>query len=303
MLRAVASALNQTRPVRVLVVEDCGPDPGLEAFVRGEFGDRISYIRNPRRRGLFDNWNACLELCPTEWLSILHDDDVLDPCFVESMIELNGLAPDCGLLCGHTRLFDTEGRLLQVCPPLPGAPWRRLELKDVSWMTPFPFAGHLFRVADARAVGGFRASSQFCGDWEMWVRLLGYCGAAQIHRLVGGTLTHSGHDRGCNRIEREGKVELLTFVQRKRVLALRRQRGEDVWFDRRKDLAVCPIPIRRLIYHGPSMRPMIFRYSVGLLLLSRPPHPAYALFRELARLFGPGFVRWAGAVGRKLAPR
>ena len=47
---AVASALNQTAPVRVMVVEDCGPDPGLQDFVRQEFGTRIQY-RNPRRRG------------------------------------------------------------------------------------------------------------------------------------------------------------------------------------------------------------------------------------------------------------
>ena len=62
--QAISSALRQTCPVRVMVVEDCGPDPGLEAFVRAEFGSRIEYHRNPRRRGLFDNWNACTEVPP-----------------------------------------------------------------------------------------------------------------------------------------------------------------------------------------------------------------------------------------------
>ena len=75
--QAVNSALNQTVPARVMVVEDCGPDPELESFVRKEFGSRIKYIRNPKRRGLFGNWNACLELCKTEWITILHDDDYL----------------------------------------------------------------------------------------------------------------------------------------------------------------------------------------------------------------------------------
>ena len=80
--QAVASALDQTVPVRVIVVEDCGPDPTLEAFVRKEFGSRIEYFRNQRRRGIFGNWNACMDLCQTAWLSILHDDDYLAPGFV-----------------------------------------------------------------------------------------------------------------------------------------------------------------------------------------------------------------------------
>ncbi len=33
--QAIASALGQTRPVRVIVVEDCGPDPGLEHYESG----------------------------------------------------------------------------------------------------------------------------------------------------------------------------------------------------------------------------------------------------------------------------
>src|SRR5262245_33027517 len=44
--QAIASALEQKFPVRVMVVEDCGPDPGLQTFVKQEFGDRVEYIRN-----------------------------------------------------------------------------------------------------------------------------------------------------------------------------------------------------------------------------------------------------------------
>jgi len=88
--QAIASALDQSRPVRVIVVEDCGPDKELEAWVKAEFGSRIDYVRNPTRRGLFGNWNVCLELCRTEWISILHDDDFLAPVFVEAII---GLGP------------------------------------------------------------------------------------------------------------------------------------------------------------------------------------------------------------------
>src|SRR5438105_9684751 len=88
--QAIRSALAQRcqEPLRVIVVEDCGPDTGLRDSVLSEFGSQIAYYRNQRRRGLFDNWNACLEACATPWLCILHDDDLLEPSFIESMIEL-----------------------------------------------------------------------------------------------------------------------------------------------------------------------------------------------------------------------
>src|SRR5579872_1501005 len=41
VLEAIGSALNQTVRVKVIVVEDCGPDPALQGFVTGKFGNRI----------------------------------------------------------------------------------------------------------------------------------------------------------------------------------------------------------------------------------------------------------------------
>ena len=107
--QAVASALDQTRPVRVIVVEDCGPDAGLEQFVRQEFGSRIEYIRNPRRRGLFGNWNACLGYSGRPWLSILHDDDYLAPGFIEAMLESEPAGPGLRIVFWPDRICERGG--------------------------------------------------------------------------------------------------------------------------------------------------------------------------------------------------
>src|SRR5271170_3200613 len=101
ILSAIRSALDQTVPVKVIVVEDCSPDMGLREFVVGEFGSRIQYFRNPQNRGLFDNWNACMEYCDTPWFSILHDDDLLLPNFVECLLALVKEAPGRGLYFGR----------------------------------------------------------------------------------------------------------------------------------------------------------------------------------------------------------
>src|SRR4051812_6221590 len=70
ILDALQSALDQTTPVKVIVVEDCSPNPRLRETVLARFGNRLTYFRNPSNRGLSDNWNACLEYCDTPWLSI-----------------------------------------------------------------------------------------------------------------------------------------------------------------------------------------------------------------------------------------
>jgi len=117
--QAIGSALDQGSPARVIVVEDCGPDPELAAFVMREFGSRIEYFRNQRRRRIFGNWNACIEYCRTPWLSILHDDDYLTPNFVQAMVELGRLAPHCGLYFAIPRRSTSPGK---PCPAECGRP-------------------------------------------------------------------------------------------------------------------------------------------------------------------------------------
>jgi glycosyltransferase involved in cell wall biosynthesis len=108
--KSIGSALAQSIPVRVMVVEDCGPDPGLREYVHSLFGSRVGYFRSERRRGIFGNWNACIEQCQTRWLSILHDDDWLKPDFVKAMVELNHHAGDRGLYFGRTVVVDSDER-------------------------------------------------------------------------------------------------------------------------------------------------------------------------------------------------
>jgi glycosyltransferase involved in cell wall biosynthesis len=289
--QAISSALGQTAPVRVIVVEDCGPDETLQSFVQGEFGDRIEYYRNPIRRGLFGNWNACLEYCRTPWLSILHDDDYLAPGFVEAMLALHREARDCALYFGHFQVVNDVAQAVPEWQPAQIAgPWQRVHLSDVLFLTPFSFAGQLFRVESARGVGGFRATSQYCGDWELWAKLIAHNGAARTRALVAVTRSHTGPDRETNRIHKAGKVFGLTFVQRKRVLGLSRQLGTPLPFDRRLDQKKFPLPITLLVEHGLGMTRRLLRYNVGLMLISQPPHWRYAVFQSLTRVFGVPFV-------------
>ncbi|MGP8200398.1 MAG: glycosyltransferase family 2 protein [Limisphaerales bacterium] len=297
---AISSALDQTIPVRVIVLEDCGPDPALQDFIKDEFGSRIEYIKNPKRRGIFGNLNACIEQCQTKWLSIVQDDDFLAPTFVAAMLRLAGHAPGLDFYFGQTIIVNQrseplpDNRCLQLKQP-----WVRLGLADVIYGSGLAFPGHLFRVSSARSLGGFRETSHFCGDWELWAKLIARNGAAQTSEVVAFFREHDAWDRGTNKILRSGKNIPVTIVQHKRVLALFPPATRPK-FDRAGYLRHYAISVVFLLRYASSFSPRLLRYYSRMLLLSPAPHWRYAVFQQLARMGGPGFVKTASALWNRL---
>ena len=284
---AIRSALNQTVPVKVIVVEDCGPDSSIRNLIVGEFGNRIEYFRNPRNRGLFDNWNACMEYCRTPWLSILHDDDLLHPHFVETMLGLAKTAPGRALYRGQSAILHENGK---ITPP-PRMSWKKdwqdmdlIEMGDLDFTMFFP--GNLFRIEAARSIGGVRPNSYYTGDWDLWFRLALRSGAVQTATEVAMVRSH-GHDRGSTRVDRKGWRWALENAQRKRNLALlRRQKGIQISFERTKHLQKNPIPSRVLLRHARGYSRRILAYNAWLFTHSKPPHWRYAVLQWMVRLFG-----------------
>ena len=45
--------------------------------------DNIKYYKNEKNLGMGGNWNRCFELAQGEWVSILHDDDMLSPQYLK----------------------------------------------------------------------------------------------------------------------------------------------------------------------------------------------------------------------------
>jgi glycosyltransferase involved in cell wall biosynthesis len=291
VLEAVRSALDQTVPVKVIVVEDCGPDPGLRDFIMSKFGDRIEYFRNQQNRGLFDNWNACMEYCHTTWFSILHDDDLLLPNFIEDLLALAKAAPDRALYFGQINRLKPDGT---IHPPgrIDWNGWRDLgtgegfnQLIDESILG---FSGHLISIAHACNVGRFRKNSWYTGDWDMWFRLALTCGAAQTEKVVAVGRCHDSWDRATTRIVRKGWKWLLDNVQRKRNLArLKTERGEDRSFERSLPQVRHPIPLRLMVAAGSGFHRRVLVYNWWLFVHSQPPHWRYAGLQWLLRLLGP----------------
>jgi len=284
---AIRSALDQRGegPAQVIVVEDCGPDLTLRQTVLNEFGDRIQYFRNSQRRGLFDNWNACIEACRTSWLCILHDDDCLEPTFIESMMELADSAPECALYYGLGDIVDFAGRPRDLRPRSTSFAWHELDLEEWARYDPVCFPAQLFNVRAAKAVGGFRASSHYTADWEMWFKLVLNYGAAASNRVVARYREHHSVGRGTTAVDVSGRKYACVNMQRKRHCAWLRPKKPELRFDRHALFKESPLPSRFVLQNGCTFSPRMLRYNAGLLLISTAPHFGYRLIQLFAMFF------------------
>jgi glycosyltransferase involved in cell wall biosynthesis len=285
--QAIRSAIAQRREghPEIIVVEDCGPNPMLRQSVVDEFGDQIKYLRNPQRRGLFDNWNACIEACRTSWLCILHDDDFLEPTFVKSMVELAEATPGRALYYGLGDIVDSAGQPREVRPRSSTFAWHELDLEEWARYDPVCFPTQLFNVGAARALGGFRPSSRYCADWEMWFKLALNYGTAATNRVVANYREYHAVGRGTSDVDISGRKYACVNMQRKRHMAWLRQKKPTVRFNRQALFGESPLPSRFILQYGYAFSPRMLRYNTDLLLISTAPHFGYRLVQLFAMLF------------------
>jgi glycosyltransferase involved in cell wall biosynthesis len=122
--RAIDSALAQTMPCEVVVVDDCSSD-GTQAYVQerrdalASNGDqRLIYYRNSTNLGHSKSVNAGVELATGEWIKPLDDDDYLAPNCIEEMTKAIALRPQaviCSCQAAQVDANEVElGRTKQV---------------------------------------------------------------------------------------------------------------------------------------------------------------------------------------------
>ena len=95
---------------RCFVLDDRG-EPGGVAELVASFGDvRIAYHANAATLGITANWNRCLDLAATEFVTLLHADDELRPEYAERMLALADAHPDAVAVCCDAEIIDAAGR-------------------------------------------------------------------------------------------------------------------------------------------------------------------------------------------------
>jgi glycosyltransferase involved in cell wall biosynthesis len=131
ILDTLESLAKQTLPPdRVVVIDDCSKDR-TEQIVRNFQKLNIDWRPNQRNLGLFPNHNNALNLAvETEFLHILHADDVILPTFFEKLVPLIEHASGFALAFGGHVFMREDGAPTQQKFTVASEFSRRLSLRE-----------------------------------------------------------------------------------------------------------------------------------------------------------------------------
>jgi glycosyltransferase involved in cell wall biosynthesis len=176
--QAIDSALRQSAgDLEVIVVDDASTD-GSSDIIAGYDDPRIRRFRNASNLGLVGNWNECLRHARGRYITMLHQDDVMEPENVKrkaKALDTSGLfwaASDCVQIdasgktlfehwFGHTRALrvSRRSRRSQFAAMFFGRNY--LCFPTIFWKR---------EVTDT--LGGFAAKGGYCVDIYMWLKFL-----------------------------------------------------------------------------------------------------------------------------------
>lgn len=98
-----------------LYILDNASTDNTEEIVRSYTDERVRYIRHNNNIGGLENIRYAFEICETEYLIVLHDDDIVNPTLFEREIEVLQNKKEITLVSSNSILIDEEGKQLNIC--------------------------------------------------------------------------------------------------------------------------------------------------------------------------------------------
>jgi len=109
--KAIASVFAQNYDGWSILVCDEGVEEGGIEDVLSRFdSSRIRHVRHAQRLGIVGNWNACLDEVRTEFVTLLHADDLLAPNYGELVRDAFKSFPDAVAAFCAASIIGPDGR-------------------------------------------------------------------------------------------------------------------------------------------------------------------------------------------------
>lgn len=172
---SLTSCLTQSYgDIEIVVCDNASSD--ATCFVVKCLGDpRIKYFRHDRTVPAIDNWNSCWKFANGEYMTYLSDDDLLEPDYVSSLVELAEANPEVTLYRCRISAVDLSGKVLSFFSEFPSSEsGEEFFIERIRTGRPQFLSGFLFRKADIQAVGGFHdigfPAALYADDY-LWFRM------------------------------------------------------------------------------------------------------------------------------------
>lgn len=114
----INSAINQEVKCNIIVVDNNSSHASFANFIKSLDLPYVKFYRNENNIGAVGNWNKCIELSKTKWVTILHSDDMLSPFYIKRISEYIDIFPDEVAFLVKNEVGDIPGKIFEV-PPKP----------------------------------------------------------------------------------------------------------------------------------------------------------------------------------------
>jgi len=159
------SVLSQTYKNLEILVSDNASTDNTEEIVLGYNDDRIRYIKQEKNLGPLNNMSYCLEAATGNYFQMLHDDDLIDPEFIEKCMEAAQYKTDKGIIIAGAREIDEAGNLkYEKRNPCSGLSADDFFIKWYEKELHLFFCSIIFNTEKLREVGGFKEEYHFFVD-------------------------------------------------------------------------------------------------------------------------------------------
>jgi glycosyltransferase involved in cell wall biosynthesis len=205
----------------LVVVDDCSTDNSA-AVIAGYKDQRLRSFRNERRLGLVGNWNRCLQLARGRYLTLFHQDDVMQQHNLKQKVELLDRHPTVGMVYSNVRIIDADGRIQMDHWPIPMEPNSDTVIsgKDffVRLITGYNLAccpSVIFRRECYVQLGPFDPRLSFTADWEMWLRIALHFDVAYLRTPLVHYRLHDSNEtwrfKGLRELEEESRAKRIAL--------------------------------------------------------------------------------------------
>jgi glycosyltransferase involved in cell wall biosynthesis len=188
---ALESALVQTYPNIEIVVSDNGSTDDTEAVVRSYGDSRIRYFKQQPPVVPNDNFNFCLREARGAYFLLLHDDDKVDPDFIETCLQAAGDQTHFGVIRTGVRIINSESAAVyERHNAVQGASFGEFFVGWFDGRTSIYLCNTLFNTQLLKDAGGFRSRHNLFQDVVALARLAAQAGRVDVDAVKASARRH-----------------------------------------------------------------------------------------------------------------
>jgi glycosyltransferase involved in cell wall biosynthesis len=161
---------------------------------------KVLYYCNEKNLGPMGNWNRAIELANTEWICMIHDDDIMHPLHLKNMVALiKTCSSDVDAIACRYKIIRNDIEIEQFVKGerKQNTNCKRITVNDMLYSFVAPLLGCLIKKKLIVSLGGFNDHSTLCEDY-IFMTMCSYYGKLYITRLALYGYKMCGQNGSCD---------------------------------------------------------------------------------------------------------